>query len=551
MGLQEGTRKRNRKEVVLYLFLSLVFLFSSDAFSVKENPDNVLAIVNGSPITEGDLIYAIQIEHRREDLSGAKELNLRDFLERMINDKLIVEEARSMGFEDTPLVKKKIQDFILREAVTRLYKEEIVSKVDVTDEEVKRYFRENYERYNLRIIEVKTKEEAEEVIKRLRRGEDFGALAKQFSTHYSAKEGGKVVYTKLALSQSPLFKSVVMKLKPSEISNIVEINKRFYIVQMLGKETPSDEELENKRSAILKRLRKFKEEKLAQQYLKRLRQKADIQINRELISSIYKMAEEKKVDKLKGDQRVVVRVNSDTLTVGDFLVLTKEATIKEYMPLVNRWIDRKLVDQEALSRHYEQKEPLKQMIQRYKEQILKRVFIANVVVPQIKVDEEKLKEYYQKHKDKYKNPDLYRIQQITVKSLKKAKDILNELKKGADFSWLAKRFSTDRFASGSGMVGWKRKSEMPVKLRELIDKMKVGDVTGPIKTGEVYRIVRLEDKREGKVKRFELVKEIVEKEYMDQEIKRILNEYVKQLRKDAEIVVFDDAIKRFEEKFKT
>jgi peptidyl-prolyl cis-trans isomerase C len=542
-------RRESCQEVVVYILLSLLVIFSGYGFSFKKASDKVLARVNGSPITEDDLIYAIEIEHRREDLSGAKKLDIRGFLKRMIDEKLIIEEARSMGFEDTLLVKKKVHDFIVRESVVRLYKDEIASKIKVTDEEVREFFKKNYEKYNLRIIEVGTKEKAEEIMGMLKKGEDFGELAKRYSTHYSAKDGGKVTYTRLVLSQFPIFESVVAKLKPFEISEPVEINGKFYIIQMLGKEAPSEEELKEKKSAIRERIRKIKEEKKSQEYLEHLRQKADIEINRELISLIYKTAKEKGVDELKNDQRPVVKVNGDILTVGDFLIMTKDATVEHYMRLVKRWIDNKLVDQEALSRHYDEKEPLKQMIQRYKDQILKRVFIANIVIPQIRVDEERLRQYYEEHKEKYRTPTLYRIQQITVKSLKEAEEILSEIKKGADFSWLAKRFSRDRFASSSGMVGWKRKSQMPAQLSKLIDQMKVGDVTEPIKTGEVYRLVRLEDKKEGRIKRFEEVKEEVRKDYIDQEIKRILDEYLRQLRKDAEIEVFEEAIERFEKRF--
>jgi hypothetical protein len=63
-----------------------------------------LAFVDGDPVTKGDLEYSLEIAHRREDLSSAKALDISQYVEKLINDRLIIHEARRMGMEEYPAV---------------------------------------------------------------------------------------------------------------------------------------------------------------------------------------------------------------------------------------------------------------------------------------------------------------------------------------------------------------------------------------------------------------------------------------------------------------
>ncbi len=165
-----------------------------------QQKENVLAVVNGEPITERDLKYSLEIAHRREDLSSAGALNLSQFIQKLIDDRLIIQEARRMGAEDYPEVQQALQAYILRESVVRLHDEEIVRKVTVTEEDIKNYYKKNYERLSLGIIEVDSEENAQEILEQLKKGADFKELARKYSTHPSQKDGGEVILRRNSLS---------------------------------------------------------------------------------------------------------------------------------------------------------------------------------------------------------------------------------------------------------------------------------------------------------------------------------------------------------------
>ncbi len=531
--------------------LVLIFVCDNASFAGKRSK-LILAEVNGDQITEDELAYALTIEHRRERLSKTGALDLRGYLEKLIDDKLIVQEAIQMGLDEDPAVKRKIRAFIVRESVTQLYNDRILSKIKVSDEEALEYFKKNYKEYHLQLIELDDKEKAERILKEAQSGKDFGELAKKYSIHPSASQGGKVVYTVLNLKKSPRFESYVKKMKKAEIIGPLEFSRRYYLVKLIDIKEPDLEKFQKVKDDIKRRIKRIKENRLSQKYLKELKKKVKIWKNKELIDTLIKAEKENKLDELlKTDKsRVVARVNDYVLTLEEIIIYRKENPRRSIATLIQKWIDTKVVDIEALKQGYENKEPLKSKIKRYKEYLLKKTFIGTAVVPQVKIDQASVKEYYEKNKDRFRSPTLYRIQQITVGTEEEAKSLIKELKAGADFGWLAKRRSQDSFSQFDGMIGWKTKEQMPKRLQELIDKMKIGDFTNPIKTGTVYRIVRLEDKKPGEIKPFDSVKKEIRRRLFNKEVERLLKKYIETLRKDSEIVVYEDAIKEIENKFK-
>jgi peptidyl-prolyl cis-trans isomerase D len=97
----------------------------------------------------------------------------------------------------------------------------------------------------------------------------------------------------------------------------------------------------------------------------------------------------------------------------------------------------------------------------------------------------------------------------SVKSLNEAKDILNRIKKGADFSELAKKYSQD---PGSGVkggdIGWFSKGRMVKPFEEACQKAKIGQVVGPVRTQFGYHIIKVTGKSKRELKIADIVSSI-------------------------------------------
>ncbi len=188
------------------------------------------------------------------------------------------------------------------------------------------------------------------------------------------------------------------------------------------------------------------------------------------------------------------------------------------------------------------------MIYRYENQLLKNTFVKKVIIPRIVISDKILEEYYSSHQNSFINPAQFRIQQITVKTMDEAQEILNNLQNGADFSWLAKRRSVDSAASKGGDAGWVTKAELPAPVREIIDTFKIGDISPIIKIDSLYRIVRLQAKTEEGFKEFNEVKDAVYKAWFNEQLNTLLDKYVNQLKTDAQIKIYDEEVRALEEK---
>ncbi len=86
---------------------------------------------------------------------------------------------------------------------------------------------------------------------------------------------------------------------------------------------------------------------------------------------------------------------------------------------------------------------------------------------------------------------------------KKAQDVYSRAKSGEDFAKLAVANSNSQTALEGGALGWRKGSELPTFLADLIVKMKPGEVSEPLRTPTGYHIIKLNDVRSEQPKAME------------------------------------------------
>jgi len=516
--------------------------------SVPGERADALAWVDGEPVTRKDLEYSLQIAHRREDLSNAKQIDISRYVQKLIDDRLIVQEAQRMGLDDAPEVREKVREYILRESVVRLYDEEILGKVSVTGEEITNYYRENYEKYTLSVIEAGTENEAAEIMGKLQGGERFDNFAMEYASHSEKQKTKERVVKKKTLKRA--LQEAVAGLKPGEISSVIKDQDKYFIVKLLDRQAAPDEELASVRKSIEGALKDEKIKQRSAEYLVELRKKSDVKIDRELLASMKFQEGDKTREEWLNDKRPLVQANNMTLAAGDFAAMLPEKPLKSNVEILDTWLDRKMVDLEALSRHYDINTDLKDMVQRYKNELLKAAFARNVINPQIKISDRDTEDYYHGHQTEYTKPVKYRTQQITLKSSEDAQEVLNSLAGGASFSWLARTKSKDSFASAGGVTDWKTKDQLPGPVKDIIDNLNVGDISPVLPIDGEYLIFRLMETSGFEVEEFSSVKGLAYQAAYKDKFYEIYNAYLDKLKKDARIELNDDVVRSYEETFK-
>ncbi len=198
---------------------------------------------------------------------------------------------------------------------------------------------------------------------------------------------------------------------------------------------------------------------------------------------LEKMIQEKLVD------QEMKRLN---ISVDD---ATVEATI-ERIKANNGWTDdqfRYVLQQRGMT--YEDfKSEVKKDLQRSR--LMDRVFQSKTVITDDQIDE-----YLRKH-GKELGSSRVNLSVIFIpksESINKSpEDILKEIKGGADFYQMAKRYSKGPGASEGGKLGWIKIDELAEPLKEALKNMKPGDISPVIPMESGYFIVKLEQVEEHK-----------------------------------------------------
>jgi peptidyl-prolyl cis-trans isomerase SurA len=78
---------------------------------------------------------------------------------------------------------------------------------------------------------------------------------------------------------------------------------------------------------------------------------------------------------------------------------------------------------------------------------------------------------------------------------RRAEDVYKRAIAGEDFGQLAVSFSNAQTALEGGQLGWRKGSELPTFLGEVIAGMKAGDITQPMRTPSGFHLVKLNEMR--------------------------------------------------------
>src|ERR1700736_2135546 len=78
---------------------------------------------------------------------------------------------------------------------------------------------------------------------------------------------------------------------------------------------------------------------------------------------------------------------------------------------------------------------------------------------------------------------------------KRAQDVYQRAKAGEDFAKLAVAYSNSQTALEGGALGWRKGSELPTFLTDVVAKLQPGEVSEPLRTPTGYHVIRLNEVR--------------------------------------------------------
>ena len=192
-------------------------------------------------------------------------------------------------------------------------------------------------------------------------------------------------------------------------------------------------------------------------------------------------------------------------------------------------------------------------LESYKKQIEKslqrRKLISSEVKAETKTGEKELREFYQKNIDRYRINETFRpahilfvipkeaTQEQVGEIRKKCETVLRKIRGGDDFGEMALLYSQDASSKSRGDLGYFRKRELlPAFEREAL-RLKVGEVSGVVRTEFGFHIIKLLDRKGADPLPFEEVKAKVQADYYDVELERAFKQYLSTLKEKSIIEI--------------
>ena len=400
------------------------------------------------------------------------------------------------------------------------------------------------------------------VMMKLKAGEDFAKVAKQYSEDPGSKEnGGDLGFFSIRMMVEP-FAEAAFKLKNiGDISPVVQTNYGFHIIKLTGRKPyPTfDEE-----KAQLKKI--FKQQRFQGEYdalVDSLKNVYNFKLNDGTVQLLEKNADSVKVgqpnpkfDALKS--RVLFTYNNGEEKVSDFIdrmnkrfeFANKSITPDLIKEAVNKISGEIMI--ELAADNLDQTDPgFADLMDNYKNGIYIFKLQQDEVWDKINTDSTKLHNYWEANKDKYSWPERIDFAEIFSKNDSLINAYYDMLKKGADFDSLAAKY-TERpgFKAKKGDWGPQplKSAELSAELAARASKLKEpGDYTEPFQTSGGWSIVKLVKRVSPELKTFKEAKAEVSGALQDSESKRLEDEYVGKLKKLYNPEIYYD---KLEEAFK-
>jgi peptidyl-prolyl cis-trans isomerase C len=185
------------------------------------------------------------------------------------------------------------------------------------------------------------------------------------------------------------------------------------------------------------------------------------------------------------------------------------------------------------------------------EQVRKTTVINNLIEKEIvsktTVSDADAKKFYDENGDKFKRGEQIKASHIlckidpqaTADEKKKAKEkaegLLKQIKAGKDFAELAKTNSDCPSKAQGGDLGFFGKGQMVPSFETAAFGLKTGEVSNVVETQFGYHVIKVTDKKEAGVAKFDEVKPRIQEYLKNMKIQKGLMDYIAQLKEKAKI----------------
>lgn len=230
------------------------------------------------------------------------------------------------------------------------------------------------------------------------------------------------------------------------------------------------------------------------------------------------------------ESKTLVTINERDYSVADFQTRYQFAPTDDSVRKSEKFddfVNQMLVIEEARNAGYEDDPVVRAAFESNRRDVIWQTYYNDVILKRAKVRDSEVRKLYEKVVEQY------HLAQIVVAEESLAMHLSAELKKGASFEELLV-FSLDTL-SENGDIGTFSVISIPPEILAVLEKVKEGGVTEPVKFGEYFLIFRVVEHSIAEEPKYEDIKENIRQNLSQERAREEAEKYYSEIRERARV----------------
>ncbi|MFH1784677.1 MAG: peptidylprolyl isomerase [bacterium] len=270
---------------VIYLLLVLVIGLGA----CGKSDDKTLIRIAGDKVTVADFQKRLADipSYLKEYYKG--EEGVKTLLDALVKERVLLKEAELKGLYKNEEIKKRLELLRSQLLVEGMVEELKKTEIAITDNMAAEYFKKHRgefatsDKVRVRHILLDTREEAEEVLAKVKDGVDFAELAREYSIDkVTAKNGGDVGYFGRGDFITEFEDEAFSMQKKEQVSGVVKTPFGFHILKLMDRKQKDNITLADVKEEVKKKLEKEKFE----QWFEDKKKKLKVKVNYDLLGEL-------------------------------------------------------------------------------------------------------------------------------------------------------------------------------------------------------------------------------------------------------------------------
>ncbi len=514
---------------------------------------DTLVLVNGDPITVGDLDEMIMGAHKSFDLQAEGSGIVDRLLTKRINDILIIQDALAAGMDEEPELIDLVEGRRRSYAIRAYVKDHLTLPASPPPDSVMAYFDRYYWQIQVRRISVRTWQEAADLRLAVMGGADMDSLARELSLDTKKVNGG--LYNLLYWADlENRIRDQIATLEVGEYSGIFPYNDSFSFVRVEQRIPVDHSAFSRFEKRITPDVLALNNQQLWDDFVDDLIATMEIEESMAGLAAI--IADSSMVltgEFLRNDSTPVIQVSGGGAVTGTELrkAISHEvmqnalAPFSENLNTARRKTTSKLVlAKAARARGYFEDPEVETLVAKDLEQGLIETYLTDTVGSRIKFKRTEFEEFYEQNKEKFRGPEEVSLDILILDNQADAEEASKRLAEGADFGFIFAEYNPGQEAT-LGKSRYIKKDQLSKPFRDQLANMEPGDSSQAVEMPMGWMVFKLVGSQPGTLPPMAAVEMEIRKVIYQRKFNTLLDEHLDLLKEHSDIRKFDKKIEAY------